>query len=155
MVEDGKWLMRMGKAVSQAFISSVLFGVNKGLNMVMTVKGGSIICRCIAKGMFEFLESRGLARPNMTDEELRDLLINKLGLAEDVEIAEKDEKLFVRVFRPTLTDFLEEMMKKEVPLVMCPYIATLIEVYSQRGVNLALHDAIQREYGIELVFVKK
>lgn len=144
----------MPRSVSQAFVSSVLFGVNKAFSRIMTESGGRAISKCIAEGMFEFLEDAGLARRDMSNEELRDLLVEKLGLAEDVEVVEEGDQLVMRVVRPTLVDFLQELMKKKVPLVLCPYIATVQVVYSSRGVRLTFRGGAPREYGIDLVFRK-
>ncbi len=142
----------MSKSVSQAFVSSILFGVNKAFSRIMTESGGRAISKCIAEGMFEFLEDMGLARRDMSNNELRDLLVKKLGLAEDVKIVEEGDRLVVQVVRPTLTDFLQELMRKRVPLVLCPYIASIQVVYSSRGVRLAFQGGEPREYGIDLVF---
>ena len=145
----------MPKRVSQAFVSSILYGVNKGLSVILTTEGGKAICRYIARGMFEFLVNRGIAKRDMSIKELEKLLVDKLGLAENVEIQDSGDKLSVKVYSPTLTDFLEEMMKNRVPLILCPLIAVLIEVYHTKGVKLNLENALPRDYGIELVFSKE
>ena len=105
--------------------------------------------------MFEFLVNRGIAKRDMSIKELEKLLVDKLGLAENVEIQDSGDKLSVKVYSPTLTDFLEEMMKNRVPLILCPLIAVLIEVYHTKGVKLNLENALPRDYGIELVFSKE
>jgi len=46
------------------------------------------------------------------------------------------------------------MMKNKVPLILCPFLATVTEVYRNRGVRIFLKDGNPTEYGIELVFSK-
>jgi len=113
-----------------------------------------VICRYISKGMFEFLESRGIARRDMSNSELEKLLVDTFGLADEVKIIEDSDEVTVMVIHPTLTDFLEEMMIRRIPIILCPFIATIIEVYSYRGITLRFEGGRPTEYGINLMFSK-
>lgn len=122
--------------------------------MLMTRSGGMVICRYISKGMFEFLESRGIARRDMSNSELEKLLVDTFGLADEVKIIEDSDEVTVMVIHPTLTDFLEEMMIRRIPIILCPFIATIIEVYSYRGITLRFEGERPTEYDINLMFSK-
>lgn len=140
--------------MNKVFVSAVLYGVNKGINNLMSSKAGTVICRYISKEMFNFLMNRGVASPDMKNKDLEEMLVNKLKLAKKIEIIEDDKNVILKIYQPTLTDFLEEMMKNKVPLILCPFLATVTEVYRNRGVRIFLKDGNSTEYGIELVFSK-
>ena len=75
----------------------------------------------------------------MSDEELRELL------AEDMQILEESDRLVVKIVKLTLTDFLQELMRKKVLLAPCPCIATVTVqvVYLARGVRLTFRRGFQ------------
>ena len=114
------------KGPTPLFANLFMYAVNKAAARILG-KGALALTRGVSEDLWNYLVSRGLVPPNPTLEDLKELFVEKLGLAEDVLIEEEGDKLTITFKGLTVSDFLEAAMREGFEPVVCPLASILLK----------------------------
>ena len=101
------------KKIDPIFVSALYYGINKAIvNIIGT--GGQVLGRETSRKMVELLKEENIIKENMGDEDIKDIFVNIFGLSEDLKIENNNDEVIFHVVRPTLSLFLERIMKEKI-----------------------------------------
>ena len=142
------------KKIDPIFVSALYYGINKAIvNIIGT--GGQVLGREASRKMLELLKEENIIKENMKDEDIKDIFVNIFGLSEDLKIENNNDEVIFHVVRPTLSLFLERIVKEKITPYICPFIYLLSEIYSyNKEYNLMFKNTLPEGDTVKLMFKK-
>ncbi len=143
------------KGIDSLFVSALYYSINKAIYEVMG-NGGKVLGRRASYEMIRFFRDLGYIKENMSNDEIKDVFVDKFGLAGDLNIIEENDKVIFEIIKPTLILFLRKLMEENLKPYICPFIHLLSELYSEtKDCRLMLLDVIpESPEKVKLIFKK-
>ncbi|XRO76943.1 hypothetical protein ACO3VM_09320 [Methanocaldococcus sp. 10A] len=102
--------------------SALVYLINKALYSVSGITGVAI-SRLAAKFMLDYLHSQNfLDKADFNEEQLKDIFINKLKIAEDLSITENNGTVTLHVKNPILNSAIKHLLNEKIPIIIHPAI---------------------------------
>ncbi|XRO75048.1 hypothetical protein ACO3TA_06620 [Methanocaldococcus sp. 28A] len=125
--------------------SALIYLINKALYSVSGVTGVAI-SRLAAKFMLDYLHSQNfLDKNNYNEEQLKDIFINKLKIAEDLSITENNGTVILYAKNPILNKAIKLLLNENVPIVIHPVIIYMFLVAQLRNYKVKFQEVNYNE----------
>jgi len=112
---------------SRLFIVAYMYAVNKAAYKVLG-KGGIVLSRATSDELIDYLARRGVLSEEPSVDEVKRLFVEKLNVAEDMYICEKEDTVIVELRDMKIAEFLELVKREKFEPVACPLIEVIIRV---------------------------
>ncbi len=143
-----------GECIGVELVNALFYGINKSIGEIMG-QGGAVLGRRVSQEIVQFLESRDLINKDMNDSDIVNLFVNVMKLSKDLKIIDDKDFVTFKIVEPTLKDFLNEIMQRNITPYVCPFVGVLCNIYSEiKGIKLTLSKVIPKENEVDLVFKK-